>query len=310
MYVISIKLSNSIKRRRVFMFVNSVFIRNFSRKGNFLRTTLAKSIFLLLLCVFIAPVVSIAQKVGEAYVKDGIPCIIIYVDETSRSGLVMTTIPKPKALKAAKSVGNSDNNKWFYLYPESKKGERKLTSEYLKELYTYTKCDTYEVRTSRFTSADKLLTSLSGKENMKNVIDYCNEKNISMETFFPWFAWAQSLGPDWYIPGVEELNLYVRMFGFEAIGKDYKQGIFEVGKKDKELWKVFNNSIENTGEKELYDDVITKTFPFSRNCIFSSTLSETGFVKLLLFEVAYSNMYTLYEIVDANYCAVSEVQFK
>lgn len=292
------------------MFKELFSVRFFSEKRNSLSALSFKSIFLLFLYFFVSPAASVAQKVGEAYVKDGIPCIIIYVDETSRSGLVMTTIPKPKVLKAAKSVGKSDNNKWFYLSPESKKSERKLASEYLKELYTYAKCDTYEVRTSRFTSADKLLTSLSGKENMKNVIDYCNEKNISMETFFPRFAWAQSLGPDWYIPGVEELNLYVRMFGFDAIGKDYKQGVFEVAKKDKELRKVFNNSIENTGEKELYNDVITKTFPFSRNCIASSTLSEIGFVNLLLFEIAYSNIYTLYEIVDANCCAVSEVQFK
>ncbi len=292
------------------MFKELFSVRFFSEKRNSLSALSFKSIFLLFLYFFVSPAASVAQKVGEAYVKDGIPCIIIYVDEASRSGLVMTTIPKPKVLKAAKSVGKSDNNKWFYLSPESKKSERKLASEYLKELYTYAKCDTYEVRTSRFTSADKLLTSLSGKENMKNVIDYCNEKNISMETFFPRFAWAQSLGPDWYIPGVEELNLYVRMFGFDAIGKDYKQGVFEVAKKDKELRKVFNNSIENTGEKELYNDVITKTFPFSRNCIASSTLSEIGFVNLLLFEIAYSNIYTLYEIVDANCCAVSEVQFK
>lgn len=302
------------------MFKELFSVGFFSGKRNSLSALSFKSIFLLFLYIFVSPVASFAQKVGEAYVKDGIPCIIIYVDEASRSGLVMTTVPKPKALKAAKSVGNSDNNKWFYLSPESKKGERKLASEYFEEFYTYAKCDTYEVRTSKVSSADRLMTSLSGKENMKNVIDYCNEKNIPMETFFPQFAWAKSLGPDWYIPGVEELNLYVRMFGFDAIGKDYKQGIFEVSKKDKELWKVFNNSIENTGEKELYNDVVTKTFPFSRYPFYSSTLSEKGYTCVILLEAGTKYMFALLEesgwLMSTNwqikptYCAVSEVQFK
>ncbi len=66
---------------------------------------------------------------------------------------------------------------------------------------------------------------------MKNVIDFCNAKDISMEIYFPLFAWAQSLGEGWYIPGIDELQLYVKLFCYDGIGGKHAQNTIEHGKK-------------------------------------------------------------------------------
>ncbi len=183
-----------------------------------------------LLLIFVVSSVN-AQKyrVGGSYVKDGIPCTIIDMDADGKKGLIMTMVPKmDKEMEKAIKAGET---KWFYIPKKEKGAVKKLRAEYVKEFYNQYKCDKFEVRTSGFTTPDRITTSLSGKENMKNVIEFCNAKEISMETYFPLFAWAQSLGEGWYIPGIDELQLYVKLFCYDGIGGKHAQNTIEHGKK-------------------------------------------------------------------------------
>ncbi len=204
-----------------------------------------------LICLSVFSITATAQQVGEAYVKDGIPCVIIDVDEDGKRGLVMSLVPTNKAFKAAKKAGDT---KWFYNPPKIKGAAKKLQAEYICELFNQTKCDTVEVRPG-FSGAiswkayTRMSTSLSGKENMKNVIDFCNEKDISMESYFPLFAWALSLGDGWYIPGVEEAKIYITKYMGLEIGKSYSA--IEISKiiKNSNV-KNYTTSLQNMLEEE------------------------------------------------------------
>ncbi len=63
-----------------------------------------KRFFIFLMCNLLLTMPSFAQfhKIGEAFVKDGVPCIVINVDESGKHGLAMSLVPTPKALKFAK----------------------------------------------------------------------------------------------------------------------------------------------------------------------------------------------------------------
>ncbi len=194
-----------------------------------------------LVCLLIASNTTNAQqlsrKVGDAYVKDGIPCTIIDIDESGKKGLIMTMVPKDDVWKKAVKSGDT---KWFFVSKKLKGKEKKLCYEYIKEFYSQYKCDTFRIWTSGFSHADRITTSHSGKENMKNVIDFCKDKDISMEKCFPTFAWAQSLGEGWYIPGIDELELYAKFLGYEGIGKQYALGLSDMIQKMKELREQAN----------------------------------------------------------------------
>ena len=183
------------------------------------RNFLWKKFSFLLMCAFLGSLPTTAQtrKVGDPIVKDGVPCVIIQVyDEAGNHGLAMSLTPTRKALKAAKKTGDM---KWFYSPKKLKGSDKELQQEYLTEYYNYMKCDSLKIQTSGVSTTTQPSTSHSGKENMKNVIDYCNEKGIEMEMYFPEYAWAQSLGEGWFIPGVDELELYIKLWGYEEFGK-------------------------------------------------------------------------------------------
>lgn len=197
-----------------------------------------KKVFILLVCnsLFSLSVFAQTHRIGEAFIKDGVPCVIIHVDESGEHGLAMSLTPTPKALQTAKKTGEY---KWFYNPRKIKGKERKLILECRTEYYNRFKCDTLRVRTSNISTANRTVTSLSGKENMKNVIDYCNDKGISMEMYFGEYYWAQNLGDGWFIPGAEELEMFIKIYGYEALGSKNSQGIIKLGKNIKAASKTF-----------------------------------------------------------------------
>ena len=243
------------------------------------RNFLWKKFSFLLMCAFLGSLSTTAQtKVGDAIVKDGIPCIVIQVyDEAGNHGLAMSLSPTTKALKTAKKTGEM---KWFYSPKKLKGSAKKLRRKYWKEYYNRTTCDKLKIQTSNISARTRPSTSHSGKENMKNVIDYCNEKGIEMEMYFPQYAWAQSLGEGWFIPGVNELESLVKLQGFDGI-RDRKRPS-KISKIRKKFWANWNNSIlslsQNGDDTFLFKDV---TIPSS--FIASSTLVNADQTVLLPF---------------------------
>ncbi len=255
-----------------------------------------------------------AQKVGEAYVKDGIPCVIIDVDEDGKHGLVMSLIPTEKAMKAAKKVLKKTgvNEKWFYVpnTAKNKVGDNP-DKDYVAEFFNRTKCEKYEIR-GVYLVKERVTTSLSGKENMQNVIDFCNEQDISIETYFPEFAWALSLGEGWYIPGINELKLHVKRFGFNTIGHDETHKI-QSAKEMKAERNIFNASLENIDNKDLFTEVIIKEllwYPI-RSSTFASGDKDGDFGGLatLFYNPGLGAARVEMSFGAGNVCAVCEVEF-
>lgn len=61
----------------------------------------------------------------------------------------------------------------------------------------------------------------SGYENTANVLEYCRQNNHDAELYFPEYAYAKSLGDDWFIPGNDELELIAKAFS-NGLGENHK----------------------------------------------------------------------------------------
>ncbi len=278
-----------------------------------------------LICLSVFSTTATAQQVGEAYVKDGIPCVIIDVDESGTRGLVMTLLPKSKVYSAAekelKKTGKTDA--WFYVEKKETKEEKANRYTHVLDFFNQTKVG---MSTGFGGNVDgHTTTSLSGKENMQNVINYCKEKGISMEEYFPTFAWAKNLGEGWYIPGVNEFKLYIKLFAPEKMKEVYTFGwsfrVFSVqflANRNK-LVSNFKNSIDLLPESaSLFKDMRD----IAAYSITSSTIAAKGLIKEKDDECEYTCLTTetqgtnLAETKwfkmgygETNVCAVCEVQF-
>lgn len=188
----------------------------------------------------------LAQKVytvGDIIEKDGIPAVVVYVDETGQHGLMVSPHSYPsdecekkpfdfeKEKQASIKHGESmmkvfaptlksyckKNNLDFDTHLEKLKDSLQTQVALLDKIAKMPKhnsCNWKKKRSKQelaewdqwLTDISKLL-GLSGKENQKIVEDYCSTHNVDMSEYFPDFAWAASLGDGWFIPGVAELDL-------------------------------------------------------------------------------------------------------
>lgn len=233
------------------------------------RNFLWKKFLFLLMCAFLGSLPTIAQtrKVGDPIVKDGVPCVIIQVyDEAGNHVLAMSLPAKSKAIKTAQKTGEK---KWFYSPKKLKGSAKKLQQEYLTEYYNRTKCDSLKIQTSNISAPTRPSTSHSGKENMKNVIDYCNEKGIEMEMYFPEYAWAQNLGEGWFIPGVNEWESFIKLLGYNGLRN--RTGIL------KDQTPSFHKNLKNaiSALAENGDDIYFKDVELVFNWYLGSLLSST-----------------------------------
>ncbi len=223
-------------------------------------------------CLAFCATASAQYKVGEAFVKDGVPCIIIDVDASGQHGLAMSLQPTAKAMKDAKKTGEYG---WMYQYKKLKGKVIKQRTKYLAEFFNRYQCDTMRIRTSGMSTADKTITSRNGRENMDNLIAFCDEKDISLESYFPEYYWALSLGKDWFIPGAAELELWVKTVGFESFGFKNAKTIGKYSKVLKELYNTYTQSFAALGDNAiLFSNV---ALPLANSCyIESSTIAQEG----------------------------------
>ncbi|MBQ7819682.1 MAG: hypothetical protein IJ341_08295 [Bacteroidales bacterium] len=221
-----------------------------------------------LLALFFAVFVSVSAQYqeGDVFEKDGLKATIIHIDENENRALVMTCpgidfimgddpeLAKGGAFKkAAKIYKESYTNIMYGLTGNESKKEAKNKANLVKN----------NVKAL----AGK--TSNSGKENMKIVEQYCKDNNLKLEEAFPAFAWAKSLGKDWFIPGDDEVRIYAELIG-AGIGKEkaarYKDFFDKYIKLNEKLIangdiplpnSIMSSSVSKKGE--FYNHLITKT---------------------------------------------------
>lgn len=145
--------------------------------------------------VFISSLISFAQpSVGDVYNIDGMDVIIIHIDETNNSGIVIKAQPMTTRNIIRNNVGD-------------KKQANKLEKGIFK---ARKKMGVF----SEFSD--------EAESNMILVEEYCKTNNISFEEYFPEYAYAKSLGEGWYIPGKIEAEYYSYVRGSGPGPANYK----------------------------------------------------------------------------------------
>lgn len=196
-------------------------------------------------------------NVGDYVEKDGIPCVVAYVDSTRMHGLLLSV----RAIVVGEEKTKVGWHTWdtdTFIKIEHESADKMLNTQYDKKRKYYTKNGTdqdlsridsvYALRkqilplfinmpkvvntkaSSKIKSGEykkilnELLTTNSGDgaKNTANVINYCTINGLSLQDYFPAYYWTTQLGEGWFIPGNDELELMVRSFGiYEGVGKDY-----------------------------------------------------------------------------------------
>lgn len=179
-----------------------------------------------------------AYELGDYVEKDGVPSIVVYVDNSGEHGLLMSIRgiqidPTDKPQKIEKDVQN-------YLQNASKlpKLYNNMALKFIKQNKTqycpYSVEYVNEIAQNR-AAAMELLKALPrieinkstweqhrehvqniisqnteyGKQNMQVVLDYCTQNNVSLKDAFPYEYWCTQLGDDWFIPGTHECELMI-----------------------------------------------------------------------------------------------------
>lgn len=145
-----------------------------------------------------------AEVPGEHYIGEymeigGVPGFVYYLSENKQHGLVMSCaaftekdLKKTDKLVEAGTLTQEQVNK----LSENYYGKEGIAKIKYKEVY------------------GPLVGKLSknGKENIKIIEDFCAEKGYSLAQYFPMQYWAKQLGEGWYIPGFDDLVLFINLY--------------------------------------------------------------------------------------------------
>ena len=165
--------------------------------------------------ILLASFMHAQYAVGDYYELDGIPSIVIYVDQTGSHGLVMSypavcDEEQINALLKKNSMPKSLADLYLsggIAYLQDQKGEKTVEKDIVATVYTQMGPD--------------------GKENARIVRDYCVAQGIAIEQYFANQAWAEHLGNGWYIPGDNELEHIGRFFLQGAPAKSKYSSLFK-----------------------------------------------------------------------------------
>lgn len=201
-----------------------------------------------------------AQGLGDYMEIDGVPGFIFYLDETGEHGLVMSfpaisekqlKKTEGKAMKLAKKRGLSEDeikkNIQKLAIKESAKGF-KDRKEYYPELIKYLSGD--------------------GEQNTIAIADFCKEKGLNEQEFFPACYWASQLGMGWFVPGENELNKFAEFY-LGGTGKGFKV----------KLGNFYKNSKSLSNDIQVQEQLTSIAY----NGILSSSIKdcERGFLGLI-----------------------------
>lgn len=188
------------------------------------------------------------HQLGDYVEKDGVPSIVVYVDETGEHGLLLSMkarivreddLPKLEKLNERERKNMTlrfKNRLKYYHYARAKKqgteAIAQVDARYERQLGLMEKYLAMPpiIHTKRYEKLiyyklEKYLgdfigqISGSGKDNTQLILNVCYETNVQISDYFPEFAWATSLGPDWFIPGNDELELIAKSMGSDGLGE-------------------------------------------------------------------------------------------
>ena len=162
---------------------------------------------------------------GDYYQEDSLDCVIIKVNEDGRSGLVMTlpgfiTIGNlPVLLGGVDAIQTVvDNVVAFSSMQNLREGKKAIAKANTQK----------NVGQGFMEKRLEYLLSMSGSmgesggENFRVVKDYCMENGLSMEEYFPEYAYVAQWGEGWFVPGDKELAYLADVIGYGLESESYK----------------------------------------------------------------------------------------
>ncbi|MBP5650349.1 MAG: hypothetical protein J6X01_04650 [Bacteroidales bacterium] len=251
----------------------------------------------LLLCTILVVQAQERYHVGQMVPQGKFIAMVIYVDETGEHGLMISPVALPEnnllvkdMLKArAKEAGVSVEDYIPQLpTPLMVKGEK----------------DSKIAKVQKAMMAENL-NGTSGEENCKNIVSYCSKNGISLDDYFPEVAWAISLGEGWFIPGMDEIEIYANVI---TNGAGVGLGKFTGNKADQYRQELQKQAIDNSSvtlDKALLlrpgfpQRIGSSTFagnknfekdPANNNKIYSASGGLLGYVKDNYFGLALTNI--------------------
>lgn len=173
-----------------------------------------------------------AWEVGDYYDVDGVPSVVIWVDETGEHGLRLSPAASssefdPKGNMYYKDdglvVGAIKKNVFtgdIVVLATTKKAKEEATARWEKYHKRYEDLagwygehlwENNKERTKKVQEIDitELLASNCeyGETNMKSILEFCDKNGYDMKTYFPSHYWATTIGDKWFIPGAHEAEL-------------------------------------------------------------------------------------------------------
>ncbi len=179
-----------------------------------------------------------AYELGDYVEKDGVPAIVVYVDNSGEHGLLMSIKgiqidPTEKTQKIEKDVQRTlqnasklpkiYNNMALKYIKQNKTQYCPYSVEYVNEI-AQNRAAAMEllkalprievnrsIREQHKEHAQNIISQNTeyGKQNMQVVLDYCAKNNVSLKDAFPYEYWCTLLGDDWFIPGTHECELMI-----------------------------------------------------------------------------------------------------
>lgn len=200
-------------------------------------------------------------EVGQVVPQGTWNALVVYVDESGEHGLMMS----PTALRegsftlkyAAKKAGMSVEDFIAAMpLPIMARGEKdSKISKVMKEMMSQN------------------LNGTNGQDNCKNIADYCESNGLPMEAYFPEMSWAASLGEGWFIPGMDELEIYANVIA-QGVGKaNYKGNLSHSDDHRKELQKKLTEEYPVSG---LYFPQYLASSTFACNSAFEKDPANKG----------------------------------
>lgn len=264
-----------------------------------------KYVFTLLLMMSVVSSKAQSLQLGDQIVIDEIPCFILYLDDSGEHGLAITSparfahkkeaIIGKKAIKKAKETAAAAG---FDL--DSLMCADKMLISYIQ---TKRPAGAINYNPSIPEEVIPLLTD-NGKENQEAIVEYCNEKGLSLQEKFPYQYWAAQLGEGWFIPGDRELQM-VAQITHGGIGKK-KNRMKEILAANKEVAEKAK-SAKTAGDAPI----VLSPFNFDMWGFISSTskFAKDGFRQMILYKNG--TMKSWFEFVDDHsadfmVCAIHE----
>ncbi len=198
-----------------------------------------------------------AAQVGDLMLVDGIPAVVISIDETGQHGLVCSSI----ALSNYGLELTTEQVMEDYGISEDEAKDKVLSNLNTPVLMYMDKDDKQEKKAIKDLATSN---SIYGKENAEQIRTYCETNDIDMATYFPEQYWAMQMGDGWFIPGVYELEQYAAFLrnGKYGVGSGKEaelngQDIKDISAKIKE---VLDQSTEKYGTGiRLYSKIQSST---------------------------------------------------